>query len=229
MTKTAKETTSQDMVEETLKVQEQKEGNPITVENFVQKLNAWGIQYNLKSDSIEDQDRLNMLDTLNADICAEFHFKEMKITNAFQYLFACSLDTKIKANCTYKAIMYYKPDQWNSNISQQYWNVKKEITETIQEIKKGGLFNSEEWYQSKITTILTEYENALLNIKAIREDYFDIVEKNQNYEFQCNVAKLENGYESVKRVDFVLGIEAFLRIANYGAKLDLYNLALIEN
>jgi hypothetical protein len=40
MTKTAKETTSQDMVEETLKVQEQKEGNPITVENFVQKLNA---------------------------------------------------------------------------------------------------------------------------------------------------------------------------------------------
>lgn len=200
----------------------------ITVENFLEQLGTKWLNFNAVSKSIEDRDSIRMLDILGVDSILTFWYKEMKINQHFEYLFSGSLDQKIKANCNYRATLFLNCETWNNNINTVYYKIEKDIKDCIEEIKKGWLFNSEDRYDSKIKTIIVEYKEALKDIKSIKADYFKQVEKKPNYDFGCSVAKIENLYSSVKRVDFILGIESFLKIANYWQDIGEYLLWLKE-
>lgn len=200
----------------------------ITAENFLEQLASKGLHFDPKDRHIEWRDSINMENILSLDVGLYFTYKEMKINKDFLYLFSCSLDKKIKANCSYQAVLFLNPDEYNSSIRMIYWKIEKEINDSLAEIKKGWLFNSEDWYDSKIKTILVEYKEALDDIESIKNDYLGAVASNPHFEFKCSVSKLENFYDSVKRVDFILGIESFLRIANYGKNIEKYNLWLVE-
>lgn len=186
------------------------------------------LSFDLESRSIEEKDFLDMETVLELDVDLSFNYKEMKINNNFEYIFACSLDKKIKANCNYTGILFLDYEQYNNNIGQVYFKIEKEIKESIEEIKKGWLFNSEDRYESKINIIMRNYNDWLNDIKAIKADYFMRVEENPNYEFGCSILKIENNFSSVKRADFILGIESFLKIANYWSKIEEYKLWLKE-
>ncbi len=74
--------------------------------------------------------------------------------------------------------------------------------------------------------IKEHYKIMCDKIQIIKKSYFDDCKKYPNYDFACNVHKLENFYDSVKKVDFILWQEAFIYIADNIRHLEEYRLAL---